>query len=132
MVWNVHDIALVSAGAIGAGVALIHGWLTQRLMARPLDALMAGERRFGPPIRRLVPALLHFSTWNWFVGGLALAAAPLLGREARLAVCLLVGSAYLYAVVGNAWATRGRHPGWMAYTLALVLVIIGAIPGGPA
>ena len=52
-----------------------------------------------------------------------------MGGEARLITCLLVGSSYLFAVIGNGWATRGRHPGWMLYAVALVLIIVGAVPG---
>ena len=78
------------------------------------------------PIRRIVPALLHFSTFNWFVCGLALvAAATVFDPQARLVTGLLVGSSYLYGAVGNLWATRGRHPGWALYTAALVLIACG-------
>jgi len=75
--------------------------------------------------------LLQFSTFNWFLGGLALiVAANAFNQEAKLATGLLVGSSYLFGALGNLWATRGRHPGWMAYALALVLIVYGV--GGPA
>ena len=120
-----HSIALALAGIIGCGVALLHGVLTQRLVVRPVDAL-AVQARTPPVIRRLVAALLQFSTYNWFLGGLALlAAAAWLGPEARLAIALLVGSSYLFGAVGNCWATRGRHVGWMLYAVALGLMAFG-------
>ena len=126
-----RDIALIGAGIIGAGVALVHGALTQRHMVRPIGALLAADRRSGPMIGRLTGALLQFSTFNWFLGGLALIAAALwMGPEARLVTSLLVGGAYLFAVIGNGWATRGRHPGWMLYSLALVLIALGAVKSG--
>jgi hypothetical protein len=60
-------------------------------------------------------------------GGLTLiAAAARLHGEARLIVCLLVGCVYLYAAAMNAWATGGRHVGWMLMALALVLMAAGA------
>ena len=122
MTWQ--DAALISAGAIGGATALIHGALTHRFMVRPIEALAAP--RLTGPIRRLVAPLLQFSTYNWFLGGLALiAAATLFGREARLATGLLVGSSYLFGAAGNAWATRGRHPGWMLMAVALVLIAVG-------
>jgi len=34
-------------------------------------------------------------------------------------------SSYLFAAIGNCWATRGRHPGWMLYAVALVLIVYG-------
>jgi hypothetical protein len=119
-----HDLALASAGVIGSGVAVIHGILTQRLMVGPFGEV-AG-RRISAPIRRLVPLLLQFSTFNWFVGGLALiVAANAFEHEAKLATGLIVGSSYLFGALGNLWGTRGRHPGWMLYTVALVLIAYG-------
>ena len=119
-----HSTALAAGGIIGSAVAIIHGALVQRLMVEPLAAT-AGPMQRGP-IRRIVPALLHFSTFNWFVCGVALiAAAYMLEPQARLVAGLLVGSSYLYGAVGNLWATRGRHPGWALYTVALVLIAYG-------
>lgn len=122
---NWHDVALGLAGIIGSSVAVMHGVLTQRLMVEPVEAL-AVQARTPATIRRLVAGLLHFSTFNWFLGGLALlAAAAWLGPEARLATALLVGSSYLFGAVGNCWATRGRHVGWMFYAVALGLIAYG-------
>ncbi|MGZ5907326.1 MAG: hypothetical protein ACXWKQ_18420, partial [Reyranella sp.] len=105
MTWQ--DAALALAGVIGSSVAVFHGVLTQRLMIRPVEALFVADRRIAAPIRRLVPLLLQFSTFNWLLGGLALIAAALwFGQDARLATGLLVGSSYLYGVLGNLWGTR--------------------------
>lgn len=124
---NWHDTALVLAGIIGSVVAVIHGVLVQRHMVKPVGAFLLAEKRVAASTRRLVPLLLHFSTVAWFAGGLALiAAAGWFGREARLATSLLVGGLYLYGALGNLWGTRGRHPGWMLYTVALVLIAFGA------
>ena len=120
-----HDVALGLAGLIGSGVAVVHGILTQRLMVEPFRA-MASTAHTPSTIRRLVPGMLHFSTYNWFLGGLALLVASLwLGPQARLATALLVGSSYLFGAVGNFWATRGRHPGWVLYAIALGLIVYG-------
>lgn len=119
-----RNTALVAAGVIGGAGAIVHGALTQRLMVEPLAAMAGGPLR--GPIRRIVPALLQFSTFNWFVGGLALlAAAYALEPQARLVTGLLVGSSYLYAALGNLWGTRGRHPGWAVYAVALALIGYG-------
>lgn len=121
-----QDIALVVAGLIGSGVAVVHGILTQRLMIRPLQALFAADKRISAPVRRLVPLLLHLSTASWFAGGLALiAAAYWFTPDARLATSLFVGGLYLYGALGNLWGTRGRHPGWMLYTIAIALIAFG-------
>ena len=127
---NWQSAALALAGVIGSGVAVFHGVLTQRLMVRPFEQISIGK--LAPTIRRLVAGLLHFSTFNWFLGGMALIVeAHWCGPDARLAVGLLVGSSYLYGALGNFWATRGRHPGWMLYSVAMVLIGYGvARPGG--
>jgi hypothetical protein len=81
--------------------------------------------------KKLVPSLLQFSTFNWFLGGLALIAAALwFGQDARLVTGLLVGSSYLYGALIALWATRGRHLGWMLYAVALVLIIFGVSESG--
>jgi hypothetical protein len=129
MTWQ--DAALALAGVIGSSVAVFHGVLTQRLMVRPVEALFVADRRIAAPIRRLVPLLLQFSTFNWLLGGLVLIAAALwLEHDARLATGLLVGSSYLYGAVGNLWGTRGRHPGWMLMAVALVLIVLGIDKSG--
>lgn len=121
-----QDAALALGGIIGSGVAVVHGVLVQRLMVRPFAELSAGDRRLTSPIRRLVPLLLHFSTIAWFLGGLALiAAAGWFEGTARLATGLFVGSLYSFGAVGNLWATRGRHPGWMLMAAAIVLIVFG-------
>ena len=119
-----HDIALVIAGILGGAGAIVHGVLTQRYIVRPLQELSA--TKLSRSVRRLVTGLLQFSAFTWFVGGIALIiAAYALESQAKLATGLLVGSTYLFAALGNLWATRGRHPGWVIYAVALLLLIYG-------
>lgn len=128
---NWQDAALATAGVIGSGVAVVHGIILQRRMIAPLAALASEDARMATPSKRLVAPLLQFSTFNWFLGGLALIAAIWFTPEARLATGLLVGSSYLFGALGNLWGTRGRHPGWMLYAVALILLVIGVwIPEG--
>jgi hypothetical protein len=126
MAWQ--NAALATAGIMGAGVAVFHGILVQRYMVNPFEEFaLAGNKRVAGSIRRMIPLLLHFSTIVWFLGGLALlAAAKWFEPDVRLAVSLIVGSCYLFGAIGNLWATRGRHPGWMLMAAALVLVLLGA------
>jgi len=128
---NWQDAALALAGVIGSCVAVVHGILTQRLMVRPFEAFFLADKRITAPVRRLVPLLLHFSTISWFLGGLALiAAANWFAQDARLATGLFVGSLYLFGALGNLWATRGRHPGWMLMAAALILIVFGVNKSG--
>ena len=117
--------ALSLAGLIGAGTAIIHGILTDRLMVKPIDRRLADDPRISMTIRRIIPSLLHYSTYSWLVGGVALViAANFAGAETRLWIGLLVGSMFLYAAVANLWATRGRHPGWVLMALAVALIAV--------
>ena len=128
---NWQDAALALAGVIGSCVAVVHGILTQRLMVRPFEAFFLADKRITAPVRRLVPLLLHFSTISWFLCGLALiAAANWFAQDARLATGLFVGSLYLFGTLGNLWATRGRHPGWMLMAAALILIVFGVNKSG--
>lgn len=124
MIWQ--DCALIAAGIIGSVTAIIHGVLTQRFMVAPFDKL-AAEHHVSGQIRRLNAALLHYSTASWLACGLTLIAAAIwLDGEAKLVTALFVAAHFLYGAIGNAWATRGRHPGWMLMAAA-TLVIAAAI-----
>lgn len=116
-----RDIFLIGAGAIGAGAALIHGYLTQRVLVKQAcdPAVFASQ-----PLRRLTAILLQFSTFNWLAGGIALILAAEMGLEARRTISLFVGINYGFAVIGNAWATGGRHIGWVVYAISLILIIL--------
>jgi hypothetical protein len=120
-----HDIALAVAGIIGCGVAVMHGIFTQRFLVARLND--AAATAIPARTRGLMAGLLHFSTFNWFVGGaVLLLSAWAFGWEAKLATGLLVGSSYLFGALGNLWANRGRfHPGWILYGIALVLIAFG-------
>jgi hypothetical protein len=128
---NWQDAALGMAGVIGSCVAVIHGFLVQRLMVRPFEELFLAEKRISSSIRRLVPLLLHFSTISWFLGGFALIAAAIwFDHSARLVTGLFVGNLYLFGAVGNLWGTRRRHPGWMLMAAAVILIVFGVNKSG--
>ena len=120
------DAALIAAGILGGAVALFHGVVIHGLMVRPIESSLSP--RTSNSVRRLVPVLLQFSTFNWFICGVALILAGMwLRGEARTATALLVGSSYAFAALGNFWATRGRHPGWLLYLLAVALIIFAIL-----
>lgn len=120
-----HNTALIAAGAIGSVTAIGHGVLTHRFMVAPLDKA-ATDARISGQIRRLNAALLHYSTASWLGCGLALIAAALwFDPSAQLVTALFAGGHFLYGAIGNAWATRGRHPGWMLMTIAITLIAYG-------
>ena len=128
-----HNIFLSLAGLIGAGTAIFHGIVTQKLMVRPIDRQLADAPNVSQTIRRIVPPLLHYSTYSWLVGGIALiVAANVEEAQPRLAIGLLVGSMFFYGAVANLWATRGRHPGWLLMALACALIAAGLVTAAPS
>ena len=109
---DLHNTALVVAGVVGSTVAIVHGFIMQRLIVRPIHELTVGQ--LPSTIRRLVAGLSHFTTFNWFVSGLGLLIATYsFGREARLATGFLVGSSYLFGALvnlGRPGPPRGMGP----------------------
>jgi len=127
---NLPDVALIAAGAIGCAVAVIHAVLVHRFIAAPVSRLMATEQRFPRRTIRMVASLLQFSTFAWVLGGLALIYVAVFGGvQARWTAGLLTAALYLYGAVGNAWASRGRHPGWILMVIATLLIGYGLVSG---
>lgn len=125
MAWQ--NAALGMAGIIGAGVAVVYGALVQRLMVEPIEAFARADKSIAGSTARLIPPLLHFSTIVWFLGGLALiAAANWFEKDTGRATSVFVGGCYMFGLIFNPWATRGRHTGWMLMAAALVLILLGA------
>lgn len=117
-----RDVSLIASGVVAVITALIHGRLLDPLIVTPL--LRANPQGMRRPALALVRPLLHVSTVDWLLGGVALIGTGLLiDGPGRIAVGLLVGGQLLYATVCNAWATRFRHPGWMLMAVTLVLIV---------
>ena len=124
-----YRIALVAAGVVGGGTALIHGLLLQRIMVKPTETLFSAEGRISTPMRRLAVSLLHFTTFNWLLSGLGLiVAAVWLDQHERLAIGIFSGSSFLFGAFSALWAVRRLHPSWMLMVTAVVLIIFGLTP----
>jgi hypothetical protein len=121
-----QDVAIGLAGVIGLVTAIIHGYLTERFLSRPIGQILAAEGSTAAPIRKLVPVLFHYSTTTWFVGGVALVVASIWSEpQTQLTLAAAVGATYLYGAIGNMWATGGRHPGWMLLAASVILILFG-------
>jgi hypothetical protein len=119
-----QGLTLLAGGATGSATAIVHGILLQRRIVVPTNARLSAEPKAPSTTRRLLGPLLHFSTFAWLTGGLALvAAASMLSPAARSPLAWLVAAHYAYATVANFWATRGRHYGWMLMAAATVLIV---------
>jgi hypothetical protein len=118
-----RDGALIAAGAISVITAMIHGRLLDPLIVVPL---LRGSEGMRASAKALVRPLMHVSTVDWMLGGLALISTGLwIEGPGRVMIGLLVGTQLLYAAAANAWGTRGRHPGGMLMAAAIALTLGG-------
>lgn len=90
---HAHEVALAAAGALGVIAATFHGVVIQRALVPPLELAVRSELRSSA--RRVIPLLLHFSTFNWLVSGLSMIGAAFLPDECtRFAIAALAGSPF--------------------------------------
>jgi hypothetical protein len=114
-----RDILLQIAGVGAIVVALIHGWLGEtKVFAR---ATIEPER-----LRTLIRVVWQVGTIAWIGGGVLLIAAPSMASvPARHWVVATMALVFAFAALGNAFATRGRHYGWMALSAVVALAVAG-------
>jgi hypothetical protein len=107
------------AGRAAIAVALIHGVLGEtKVFAR---ATIEPAR-----LRTLIRLVWQAGTVAWIGGGVLLIAAPWLGSEpARHWIVATMACVFAFAALANAWATRGRHFGWLALSAVVALAVAG-------
>jgi hypothetical protein len=115
-----RDLAIQAAGVLAIVVSVIHGVLG--------ETKIFAKARIEPAwIRLLLRLVFQCSTVAWMGFGVLLVAAPYMASEqARIWIVGAAVVAYGAGAIGNAWATRGRHIGWMAMTVVSALAIAGA------
>jgi len=115
-----RDLALQAAGALAILVAIAHAALVERRVFAKAHI----EPRHA---RRLLHLVCQASTVDWIGLGILLIVAPWLGSQTArnwvVAVAVLV---YGYALVANALAVRGPHPGWILMSCVVALALAGA------
>jgi hypothetical protein len=114
-----RDLALQISGVLAALVAVAHGVLGEtRIFARAqIEPAWA---------KRLLRAVWLCSAVAWFGGGVLLFAAPVMSSEpARRWIVAVLVMIYGAGAIGNAWATRGRHFGWIAMSAVVALALLG-------
>ncbi|MGO9359807.1 MAG: hypothetical protein ACLP1D_19435 [Xanthobacteraceae bacterium] len=114
-----RDLMLQCSGVAAIAVALIHGVLGEtKVFAR---ATIEPAR-----LRTLIRIVWQASTVAWIGGGVLLFAAPLMGSaSARHWIVATIVAVYGFAVVGNAWWSRGRGFGWKALAAVMALAVAG-------
>ena len=114
-----RDILLQCAGIVAIAVALIHGVLGEtRVFARATIE--------PPRLRTLIRLVWQAGTVAWIGGGVLLIAAPWMASEpARHWIVATMAIVFAFAAFANAWATRGRHFGWMLLSGVVTLAVAG-------
>lgn len=115
-----RDLAIQAAGGIAMLTAIVHGVLGEtKIFARA---------HIEPAwIKLMLRLIWQCGTVAWIAFGVLLLAAPYMGSDAaRLWIAGAAIGTYSVAALSNAWATRGRHVGWMALTVASALAFVGA------
>ncbi len=114
-----RDLALHASGILAMVVAVIHGVLG--------ETHVFARARIEPERTRLLLRLVwQCSAVAWFGGGVLLFVTPAIASDdARRWIVLVLTVVYVAGVAGNAWATRGRHPGWMLLAVVVALALAG-------
>ena len=114
-----HDMMLQAAGVIAILTALVHGVLGE-------TRVFAAATIEPPRLRTLLRLVWQCGTVAWIGGGVLLVAAPMMAAgPARHWIVATMAVVYAFGALANAYATRGRHPGWMAMTLVVGLAAAG-------
>ena len=114
-----RDILLQCSGLAAIAAALIHGVLGE-------TKVFARASIEPPRLRTLIRLVWQAGTVAWIGGGVLLMAAPWMASEpARHWIILTLTCVFAFAALCNAWATRGRHFGWMALSAVVALAVAG-------
>lgn len=114
-----RDLLVQCAGVLTIVVALIHGYLGEaKVFAR---ATIEPAR-----LRTLIRLVWQASTVAWIGGGVLLIAVPWMASEpARHWIVATMACVFGLSACANAWATRGRHFGWMALSAVVAMAVAG-------
>ena len=105
--------------ALAIIVALIHGVLSE---TRIFPRVTIEPQR----LRTLFRLVWQMPTVAWIAGGVLLIAAPWMeSLPARHWIVATLAAVFGFAAFANAWATRGRHFGWMALSAVVVMAVAG-------
>ncbi|MEM9622157.1 MAG: hypothetical protein AAF993_10940 [Pseudomonadota bacterium] len=115
-----NEVMLTTAGVLGMLIALVHGYLGETQVVRHAQAATESGQR-------VLHAIMFLSAVYWFVGGLVLALAPAyLDAGTTSVVAYTVAAIFAGGALGNLWATRGKHFGWLLLAAATGLAVAGA------
>jgi hypothetical protein len=113
-----HDLLVQSAGILAFATSIAHGVIGER-------KVFARARIEPARLRLLIRLVWQAGTVAWISLAILLIAAPKLGADARNWIIAMSILTFGVAAVGNAWATRGRHVGWVAMAVVVGLAASG-------
>ena len=114
-----RDLLLQCSGALAIAVALVHGVLGE-------TKVFARATIEPPRLRTLIRLVWQAGTVAWIGGGVLLILAPAMASEpGRLWIAATFAVVFGFAAMANAYATRGRHFGWMLLSVVVVLAVAG-------
>jgi hypothetical protein len=114
-----RDLLLQCSGVISIAAALIHGVLGE---TKVLPRVTVQPAR----LRTLIRLVWQAGTVAWIGCGVLLIAAPWMASEpARHWIVVTTAAVFAFAALANAWATRGRHFGWMVFGAVVALAVAG-------
>ena len=114
-----RDILLQISGVVAIAAALIHGVLTETKIFPRMTIEPQG-------LRTLSRFVWQIPTVAWIAGGVLLFAAPWMGSDAaRRWIVATFAVVFAFSALGNAWALRGRHFGWMLLAAVVALAVAG-------
>ena len=114
-----RDVLLQCSGVAAIAAALIHGLIGE---LKIFPRITIAPARLATLIRLVWQA----GTVAWIGGGVLLIAAPWMASEpARHWIVVTLACVFAFAALANAWATRGRHFGWMALSAVVAMAVAG-------
>jgi hypothetical protein len=116
-----RDLLLQASGVLGFAGAAIHGVLGE-VRVFPHVNLPTERARF----LFLLRVVWQASTVGWMALAVLLAVAPSLGSDAaRHWIVAMAVVNFGFAAIGNAWANRFRHFGWVLLAVVVALALAG-------
>ena len=114
-----RDLLLQCSGLAAIVIALIHGMLGEtKVFTR---ASIEPAR-----LRTLIRLVWQAGTVAWIGGGVLLLAAPWMdSNPARHWIVATFAVVFGFAALANAFATRGRHFGWIGMGAVVALAVAG-------
>jgi len=114
-----RDLLLQCAGAAAIFVAVVHGIIGE-------TKVFAIARIEPEQLRTLIRLVWQASAVAWASAGVLLIAAPSMASDhARHWIVITSACVLGFGAFGNAWATRGRHFGWMVLGAVVVMAVAG-------